>query len=69
MAYRERKKSRWRIVVAVAVVTLALVSCGVLIFLAVQKVSAEKQVERKFAPSKTLAKPAQTLPPLPQSDE
>jgi hypothetical protein len=67
MIQRDQKKGRWKIVVAV--VAIAMLSCGVLIALDVRKVSAEKQVERKFAPSKTLAKPAQSLPPLPQSDE
>ena len=67
MIARDRKKSGWRI--AVAVVVLSLLACGLLISLAVRKVAEEEKVERKFAPSKTLAKPAQTLPPLPQSDE
>jgi hypothetical protein len=67
MIYRDRKKGRWKIVVAV--VALALLSCGVLIALDVRKVAVEKKVERKFAPTKTLAQPAQTLPPLPRSDE
>jgi hypothetical protein len=67
MIQRDQKKGRWKTVVAV--VAIALLSCGVLIALDVRKIAVEKQVERKFAPSKPLAKPAQTLPPLPPSDE
>lgn len=67
MKYREQKKGRWKI--AVAIVALALFSCGVLIALDVRKVAVEKKVERKFAPAKTLPQPAPTLPPLPQSDD
>ena len=67
MIYREQKKGRWKI--AVAVVALALFSCGVLIALDVRKVAVEKKVERKFAPTKTLAPPAPTLPPLPRSED
>lgn len=66
MRYRGQKRGGWKI--ALAVVVLALFSCGVLIALDVRKVAVEKKVERKFAPSKTLAPPAPTLPPLPQSD-
>lgn len=66
MRYRGQKRGGWKI--ALAVVVLALFSCGVLIALDVRKVAVEKKVERKFAPVKTLAQPAPTLPPLPQSD-
>jgi hypothetical protein len=67
MMYREQKKGRWKI--AVAVVVVALFSCGLLIALDVRKVAVEKKVERKYAPSKTLAPPASTLPPLPPQPE
>ena len=66
MRYRGQKRGSWKI--ALAVVVLALFSCGVLIALDVRKVAVEKKVEQKFAPSKTLAQPAPTFPPLPQSD-
>ena len=66
MIARDRKKSGWRI--AVAAVVLALLACGLLISLAVRKNAEQEKVERKFAPSKTLGQPPQTLPPLPQSD-
>lgn len=67
MIARDRKKSGWRI--AVMAVVLALLACAFLISLAVRKDAEVEKIERKFAPSKTLAKPAQSLPPLPQSDE
>jgi hypothetical protein len=66
MIQRDQKKGRWKIVVAI--VAVALLSCGVLIALDVRKIAVEKQVERKFAPSKTLAQPTPTLLLLPPSD-
>jgi hypothetical protein len=66
MIYREQKKGRWKI--AVALVALALFSCGVLIALDVRKVAVEKKVERKFAPTKTLARPELPFPSPRDSD-
>ena len=66
MIYREQKRGRWKI--AVAVVAVALFSCGVLIALDVRKVAVEKKVERKFAPAKTLAKPELPFPSPRDSD-
>lgn len=66
MIQREQKKSRWK--TAVAAVVLALLACGLLISLAVRKNAEVEKIERRFAPSKTLAKPSETLPPLPQGD-
>jgi len=60
MRYRERKKNGWKI--AIAVVAIALLSCGIFIALAVQKVAAEKKFERKFAKEKPMAKTAPELP-------
>lgn len=62
MRRQKRRKSRWKI--AVAVVAAALLSCGVLITLGVRKVAAEKKSEQKFEQDKTLAKPPPTFPPL-----
>jgi hypothetical protein len=62
MIERGRKKSSWRM--AVAVVLLALLACGLLIFLAVQKVAVEKKVEQKFNKEIPMARPAPTLPSL-----
>ena len=62
MGYRERKKSGWRI--ALAVVVIALVSCGILIALDVRKVAREEKVERKLTKKETIARPASTFPPL-----
>ena len=60
MMYRERKKTGWRI--ALAVVITALLSCGVLIALDMQKLAAEKKFERQFAKEKPMAKTAPELP-------
>jgi hypothetical protein len=62
MNYRERKKGRWKS--AVAVVLLALFSCGVLIALDVRKVAREEKVERRLLKKETVARPASTFPPL-----
>lgn len=62
MRYRERKRSGWKI--AVAVVAIALLSCGVFIALDVRKVAREEKVERKFFKKETIAKPASPFPPL-----
>jgi hypothetical protein len=62
MRYRERKKSGWKI--AIAVVAIALLLCGILIALDVRKVAREEKVERKFIKKETIAKPASTFPPL-----
>jgi hypothetical protein len=67
MKYREQRRGRWKI--AVAVVVLALFSCGILIALDVRKVAVEKKVERKFAPpTKTLARPELPFPTPRDSD-
>ena len=66
MIYREQKRSRWKI--ALACVVLALLSCGVLIALDVRKIAVEKKVERKFAPTKTLARPELPFPTPRDSD-
>lgn len=62
MSERDPKTSGWRI--AVAVVVLALLACGILIFLAVRKVAVEQKVERKFSPNGTVPKPTPKLPAL-----
>ena len=67
MRYRERKKSGWKI--AVAVVAIALLFCGIFIALAAQKVAREEKVERKFLKKETIAKPATTFPPLEQQPD
>jgi len=66
MIQRDQKKGRWKI--AVAVVAMALLSCGVLIALDVRKVAVEKKIERRFAPAKTLAKPELPFPTPHDSD-
>jgi hypothetical protein len=62
-----RKKPGWKVVVAI--VALALLSCGLLIALDVRKVAAEKKHEQKFSNGKT-PKPALKFPPLdkPEND-
>ena len=66
MKYREQRRGRWKI--AVAIVVVALFSCGILIALDVRKVAVEKKVERKFAPTKTLARPELPFPTPRDSD-
>jgi len=60
MIHREQKRGGWKILLAVIV--LALLSCGVLIALDVRKVSAEKKFERKFAKEKTMSTVSPSLP-------
>jgi len=60
MIYREQKRGGWKVLLAVIV--LALLSCGVLIALDVRKVSAEKKFERKFAKEKTMSTVSPSLP-------
>lgn len=57
-----KKKSGGRI--AVLVVIIAVLSCGVLIALNMQQAAEEKKFEQKFPEEKTLAKPAPGFPPL-----
>ena len=67
MIERDRKKSRWPI--AVAVVVLALLACGFLIYLAEQKVAVEEKVERKFSNGQNMPRPTPKFKPLePQPD-
>lgn len=66
MIHREQKGGRWKI--TVAVVVMALLSCGVLIALDVRKVAVEKKVERKFAPTRTQARPELPFPTPNDSD-
>lgn len=57
-----KKKSGGRI--ALLAVIIAVLSCGVLIALNMQKAAEEKKFEQKFPEEKTLAKPAPEFPPL-----
>jgi len=66
MIQRKQKKGRWKI--PVAVVALALLACGLLISLAVRKVSVEEKVEQKFSSGKNMPRPTPKFPPLEQSD-
>jgi hypothetical protein len=58
----QKKKSGGRI--ALLAVIIAVLSCGVLIALNMQKAAEEKKFEQKYPEEKTLAKPAPEFPPL-----
>lgn len=60
--YRGRKKSGGRI--ALLVVIIAMLSCGLLIVLNMQKTAEETKFERSFPEEKTLPKPPPKFPPL-----
>lgn len=67
MIDRDRnKKSSWRL--ALAVVVLALLACGCLIYLAMQKVAVEEKVERKFSIDKNAPRPTPKFKPLEPQD-
>jgi hypothetical protein len=67
MIDRDRnKKSRWRL--ALAVVILALLACGFLIYLAEQKVAVEEKVERKFSTGEKMPRPTPKFKPLEPQD-
>lgn len=62
MRNRERKQSGARI--AVIAVIVAVLACGLLIVLNMQKTAEEKKFEQRFPEEKTLAKPPPKYPPL-----
>lgn len=67
MSDRDPKPLDWRIVLAI--VLLALVACGFVIYLAKQKVAVEEKVERKFSTDKKFSRPTPKFKPLePQPD-
>jgi len=61
MSDRDPKTSSWRIALAVV---FALLACGVLIFLAMQKVAVEEKVERKFSTGENMPRPTPKFKPL-----
>ena len=63
MRKREPKKKSGRRIALLAVI-VAVLSCGVLIALNMQKAAEEKKFEQKFPEEKTLAKPPPRFPPL-----
>ena len=63
MRNREQKKESGGRIALLAVI-IAVLSCGVLIGLNMQKAAEEKKFEQKFPEEKTLAKPAPNFPPL-----
>ena len=67
MSNRDPKTLDWRI--ALAVVVLAFLACGFVIYLAKQKVEVEEKVERKFSTDKNRPRPTPKFKPLePQPD-
>lgn len=60
----DRKESGWQIVITVAVVVLALLASGFLIYLAERKVAVEKKVEDKFWTDPNMPKPTPRFAPF-----
>lgn len=62
MRSRDRKKPGGRI--AVLVVIIAMLSCGLLIVLNMRKMAEETKFERSFPEEKTVPKPPPKFPPF-----
>ena len=62
----KRGNSGWKI--ALAVIAVTLLACGLLITLDVRKVAVEKKVDQKAAQEKTMSNIAPSLPVQPQPD-
>jgi hypothetical protein len=66
MSDRDPKPLDWRIVLAI--VALALLACGFVIYLAKQKVAVEEKVEQKFSTDKNRPRPTPKFKPLEPQD-
>jgi hypothetical protein len=66
MSDRDPKTLDWRI--ALAIVLLALLACGFVIYLARQKVAVEQRVEQKFSTDKNRPRPTPKFKPLEPQD-
>lgn len=63
---RKRGNSGWKI--ALAIIAVTLLACGLLITLDVRKVAVEKKVDQKAAKEKTMSNIAPALPVPPPQD-